>query len=166
MVEECTVSERPVDAQSRRRWPCGPFLAAKRIICCGGQTKGKARTPDQTAITPRIPRRKKEALQCVTEACLIGPRQHILLPYDRQDGTADQRPVLIQTKRVNWLDVKRCARSITVRPKAPIMVQLEGNADQVRDRVGQFLCRLGVLRLAHSRGDGQTQHGNESLQLL
>ena len=83
---------------------------------------------------------EEEALDGVSQAGLAGRTDDVLLMDDRNNGAADQVPVVIQRERDHRLDIERVPPSV-VGPDAKIKIVLERHTDERGDWIGELLCQ-------------------------
>jgi len=77
-------------------------------------------------------------------------RDRFLLRDDRQNGADDQRPIRIEVYRHDRLDIEHEAPAV-FRPIATIVVELERDADETGDRIGELFRELRIATLARGR---------------
>jgi hypothetical protein len=100
-------------------------------------------------------------LQDIAHPGLVSGRaSNVVLIDDGQDRPGDYIPVVVERKRNHRLNVDEgfvtvgCADIL-------ILVVLDRNADQARDRIGEFLGKfLGILRKRLVRNAGKRQSQN------
>lgn len=85
---------------------------------------------------------------------------------DRNNRSGDHIPVLVQRERKNRLNVQHPLAPTSISAVAIVIVQLKRKTDQICNRVGQFLRKLGVARslLSSSRRGGQCRRDADNSQ--
>ena len=90
-------------------------------------------------------------MQNVTQpALVITARDGRFRVDDRDDRPDDEVPIHRQGQRNDWLNVERVAHRVC-RADAEIPVVLQRHANQVGDRILEFLSQFGLWRLLVSR---------------
>ncbi|MNL46743.1 hypothetical protein D3C87_1694810 [compost metagenome] len=66
-----------------------------------------------------------------------------MLPGDGNDGAGDHVPVFVQCERDDGLDVERLPVA-AVHSEAPVVVELEGHADQRCNGITELFRQIGI----------------------
>ena len=112
----------------------GDLAGAEQIIRRGRDAENRSDAPGEAA--DALGRRQEETLRRIAQPELRSRTgKDVALVNDRNDGPRDEVPVLVDREGHDRLEVHIELLAILLRTDPPIIVELEGNAYKIRDRV-------------------------------